>query len=191
MNLNYSFYINSLKKILFFISFILILMTFLGRTVKQTSVNQLDYEFNILDNEQLVINPKFMGLDKKERPFQIFASHAKTINSNNSFYELNEPKGTINDFDGSKIIIESKKGEFDKNKQKVHLFKDVKLINSNGFNFKTQSAYIDLTSNDVFGNKKIIGQNDQGKIFAEGFKITEQGNKIIFIGKTNLFIDKE
>ena len=133
-------------------------MTFLGRSVKQPIISQLNYELNVEDNEQIVINPKFFGLDKKERPFQIFASQARTFDSNNSFYKLDEPKGTLNDNEGSKILIESLKGEFDKNQQKVHLFKNVKLINSNGLNFKTQSAYIDLTSNEIFGNfsEKII-----------------------------------
>ncbi|MAI83977.1 MAG: LPS export ABC transporter periplasmic protein LptC [Rickettsiales bacterium] len=191
MSINYSFCINSLKIILFCISFILIIMTFLGRSVKQPIISQLNYELNVEDNEQIVINPKFFGLDKKERPFQIFASQARTFDSNNSFYKLDEPKGTLNDNEGSKILIESLKGEFDKNQQKVHLFKNVKLINSNGLNFKTQSAYIDLTSNEIFGNKKIMGQNQQGKIIAEGFKITEQGSKIFFTGKTNLIIKKK
>ena len=70
----------------------------------------------------------------------------------------------------------------------LFLFNDVRFENEIGYKFSTEDAYINLNSNEVFGDKKIRGFNDEGEINSEGFKIIDQGNKIIFFGKAKLVI---
>ena len=191
MSLDYSFYINTLKKVLFVISFVLLVLMFLNRTVQKfTEITSKD-NFNTGQEEQIVIEPKFIGLDKNKKPFTIRAEKAKKTKSNENLYELDTPSGEITDSSGNTIFLKSSKGEFDQNNQKIFLFKDVELTREDGLLFKTDRAMIDLNTNDIFGDTEVSGKNKRGKIFSSGFSITEKGNKILFQGKTNLLIKQK
>jgi len=191
MSLDYSFYINTLKKVLFIISFVLLVLMFLNKTVQKfTEITSKD-NFNTDQEEQIVIEPKFIGLDKNKKPFTIRAEKAKKTKSNENLYRLEMPSGEIKDNSGNTIFLKSSKGEFNQNSQEIFLFKDVELTREDGLLFETEEAMIDLKTNDIFGKKKVSGKNKEGKIFSSGFSITEEGNKILFKGKTNLLIKQK
>lgn len=188
MKLNYSFYIKSLKNFLFFLSFSLVVLIFFNKTLKVNSNSEIKYDFKISENEQIVIDPKFIGIDKKERPFKIQALQAVKTIENKDLFLLEKPSGEIKNTNGGKTMVKSLKGKFDQKNQKVYLFNKVELANIDGLVFKTESAQIDLESNEIVGKEKIFGENNEGKISSEGFEITDQGNKVIFTGKANLLI---
>ena len=191
MSLDYSFYINTLKKVLFIISFVLLVLMFLNKTVQKfTEITSKD-NFNTDQEEQIVIEPKFIGLDKNKKPFTIRAEKAKKTRSNENLYRLEMPSGEIKDNSGNTIFLKSSKGEFNQNSQEIFLFKNVELTREDGLLFETEEAMIDLKTNDIFGKKNVSGKNKEGKIFSSGFSITEEGNKIFFKGKTNLLIKQK
>lgn len=191
MSLDYSFYINTLKKVLFIISFVLLVLMFLNKTVQKfTEITSKD-NFNTDQEEQIVIEPKFIGLDKNKKPFTIRAEKAKKTKSNENLYRLEMPSGEIKDNSGNTIFLKSLKGEFNQNSQEIFLFKNVELTREDGLLFETEEAMIDLKTNDIFGKKNVSGKNKEGKIFSSGFSITEEGNKILFKGKTNLLIKQK
>lgn len=191
MSLDYSFYINTLKKVLFIISFVLLVLMFLNKTVQEfTEITSKD-NFNTDQEEQIVIEPKFIGLDKNKKPFTIRAEKAKKTRSNENLYRLEMPSGEIKDNSGNTIFLKSSKGEFNQNSQEIFLFKNVELTREDGLLFETEEAMIDLKTNDIFGKKNVSGKNKEGKIFSSGFSITEEGNKILFKGKTNLLIKQK
>lgn len=191
MSLDYSFYINTLKKVLFIISFVLLVLMFLNKTVQKfTEITSKD-NFNTDQEEQIVIEPKFIGLDKNKKPFTIRAEKAKKTKSNENLYRLEMPSGEIKDNSGNTIFLKSSKGEFNQNSQEIFLFKNVELTREDGLLFETEEAMIDLKTNDIFGKKNVSGKNKEGKIFSSGFSITEEGNKILFKGKTNLLIKQK
>ena len=191
MSLDYSFYINTLKKVLFIISFVLLVLMFLNKTVQKfTEITSKD-NFNTDQEEQIVIEPKFIGLDKNKKPFTIRAEKAKKTKSNENLYQLEMPSGEIKDNSGNTIFLKSLKGEFNQNSQEIFLFKNVELTREDGLLFETEEAMIDLKTNDIFGKKNVSGKNKEGKIFSSGFSITEEGNKILFKGKTNLLIKQK
>lgn len=191
MSLDYSFYINTLKKVLFIISFVLLVLMFLNKTVQKfTEITSKD-NYNTDQEEQIVIEPKFIGLDKNKKPFTIRAEKAKKTRSNENLYRLEMPSGEIKDNSGNTIFLKSSKGEFNQNSQEIFLFKNVELTREDGLLFETEEAMIDLKTNDIFGKKNVSGKNKEGKIFSSGFSITEEGNKILFKGKTNLLIKQK
>lgn len=191
MSLDYSFYINTLKKVLFIISFVLLVLMFLNKTVQKfTEITSKD-NFNTDQEEQIVIEPKFIGLDKNKKPFTVRAEKAKKTKSNENLYQLEMPSGEIKDNSGNTIFLKSLKGEFNQNSQEIFLFKNVELTREDGLLFETEEAMIDLKTNDIFGKKNVSGKNKEGKIFSSGFSITEEGNKVFFKGKTNLLIKQK
>ena len=191
MSLDYSFYINTLKKVLFIISFVLLVLMFLNKTVQKFTETTSKENFNTNQEEQIVIEAKFIGLDKNKKPFTIRAEKAKKAKSNENLYRLEMPSGEIKDNSGNILFLKSMKGEFNQNSQEIFLFKNVELIREDGLLFETEEAMIDLKTNDIFGKKEVSGKNKEGKIFSSGFSITEEGNKILFKGKTNLLIEQK
>lgn len=161
---------------------------FVNKTVKKFNHKELNFDIVTTSEEQVVISPKFIGLDKNKKPFTIRAEKAKKDSNNENLYKLDMPSGEIINSEGKKIFIESKYGNFDQKNQKIFLYENVKLNNIEGLSFKTQSANIDLNTNNIFGSSEIIGRNNKGNIRSKGFSITEEGNKIIFTGNTNLKI---
>ena len=71
------------------------------------------------------------------------------------------------------------------------MYDNVELKNTDGSVFKTNSATINLETNEIFGTEIISGISEKGNIVSEGFNIFDEGNKIIFNGKTNLILKKQ
>lgn len=189
MSYDYSFYINSLKKILFFIAFALIVLTFLNRSIQKFTNLNNEYQFDSIKSDQVIIEPKFLGLNKNKKPFLVKAKKAEKINNQENVFKLQEPSSEMKDTKGTSFFLDSLQGEFDQNNQKIHLYQNVNLKNLEGLSFKTESAYIDLETNDIYGNVKTFGVNNNGEISSQGFKIKDQGNIITFKGPTNLIIN--
>lgn len=189
MSYDYSFYINSLKKILFFIAFALIVLTFLNRSIQKFTNLNNEYQFDSIKSDQVIIEPKFLGLNKNKKPFLVKAKKAEKINNQENVFKLQEPSSEMKDNKGTSFFLDSLQGEFDQNNQKIHLYQNVNLKNLEGLSFKTESAYIDLETNDIYGNVKTFGVNNNGEISSQGFKIKDQGNIITFKGPTNLIIN--
>ena len=188
---SYSFYINGLKKFLFIFSFFLIVLTFLNKSVDVFTDFNSNEKYNINEAEEVVINPKFLGLDKKKRPYEVLASKAQKVSHKDKTYYLHQPSGKIKSQNNKIIFLKSNKGTFDQINQTVYLYENVELKNSDGSVFKTNSATIDLETNEIFGTEIISGISEKGSIVSEGFNIFDEGNKIIFNGKTNLILKKQ
>ena len=189
MSYDYSFYINFLKKIFFFGAFALIVLTFLTKSIQKFTNLNNEYQFESNKSDQIIIEPKFLGLNKNKKPFLVKASKAEKISNQENVYKLQKPSGEMKDNKGTMFFLNSLEGEFDQNNQKIHLYENVYLKNLEGLSFKTESAYIDLETNDIYGNVKTFGFNNNGKISSQGFKIKDQGNIITFKGPTNLIIN--
>ena len=189
MSYDYSFYINFLKKIFFFGAFALIVLTFLTKSIQKFTNLNNEYQFESNKSDQIIIEPKFLGLNKNKKPFLVKASKAEKISNQENVYKLQKPSGEMKDNKGIMFFLNSLEGEFDQNNQKIHLYENVYLKNLEGLSFKTESAYIDLETNDIYGNVKTFGFNNNGKISSQGFKIKDQGNIITFKGPTNLIIN--
>jgi len=185
--INYTLYINLVKKTLWILSIVLIILIFFNKSLKIYLELDLKEEFNEIGSNQIIENPQFLSTDKKNRPFVLKAKKAKRKESTKNIFILDSPSGNLENNNGF-ITLKSMNGKFDQDKEMLFLFNDVRFENEIGYKFSTEDAYINLNSNEVFGDKKIRGFNDEGEINSEGFKIIDQGNKIIFFGKAKLVI---
>ena len=191
MSYDYSFCINFLKKILFFGAFALIVLTFLTKSIQKFTNLNNEYQFESNKSDQVIIEPKFLGLNKNKKPFLVKANKAEKLSNQENVYKLQKPSGEMKDNKGTMFFLNSLEGEFDQNNQKIHLYENVYLKNLEGLSFKTESAYIDLETNDIYGNVKTFGFNNNSKILSQGFNIKDQGNIITFKGPANLIINND
>ena len=67
---------------------------------------------------------------------------------------------------------------------------DVEFTNKNSLKFETSVAEFDFSKQILTGNKSVIGRKNDSTIKSEGFKIINKENKVIFIGKSYLTLNR-
>ena len=134
---------------------------------------------------QILKNPLFMGLDKKQQPFKISADKAIRYNVNENIFNLEEPTGEI-ETNSEKFFVFGNSGVFDNNKQTLVIKGEVEFTNKISMEFKTAEAKFDFKKQVLIGDKSVVGKKKDSTIKSQGFKIFNKENKIIFTGKSHL-----
>ncbi len=140
------------------------------------------------NQDKSMINPRYLGTDEKTKPFSVTADIAKNIMVDASVVELEMPKADITLPDGSWLVMTANTGVFDKIKKKLELRKKVNMFHDSGYEFRTSSADIDLSTGIAVGNKPVSGQGPFGSLKSEGFRLIDKGRIIQFTGKSKLIM---
>lgn len=135
--------------------------------------------------EDKVINPKLDSLDKKGRPFLIEAESANNLNDPKT--DFVKPSGHIQLEDGSTMTFTGEKGSYRKESDELEVFGNVHIQTDKGYDLKTEYMKLFPKQNTGEGHKPIHGIGPSGEtIEAEGFKISDKGDTIEFLGKTKI-----
>ena len=114
----------------------------------------------------------------------------KTIDLNDSLnfsYDILNPKFTINNIKQN-IAVSANEGNFiDSNK--ILLRKNVSF-KSNKFLIKSSEVYFNKKNQSAFSNKNSNFISNKTNISAEGFEITNKGDKILFNGQVKVILKK-
>ena len=135
-----------------------------------------------------MINPRFQGADKDKQTFSITADIAKNLLNADKSVELEMPKADISLDDGSWLVVTAKSGIYVRENETLTLNESVNLFHDSGYEFRTESADIDLTKGTASGSVPVEGQGPFGNLKAEGFRLVDKGKTIYFTGKSHLTI---
>ena len=135
-----------------------------------------------------MINPRFQGADKDRQTFSITADIAKNLLKSGKSIELEMPKADISLEDGSWLVLTAKSGVYVRQNETLTLNEQVNLFHDSGYEFRTESAVIDLTEGTASGTVPVAGQGPFGNVKAEGFRLVDKGKTIYFKGKSKLTI---
>ena len=107
--------------------------------------------------------------------------------SNNSIpnADISKPKFAINN-EKKKIYITANEGNFLNNNE--ILLKDNVRFKSNDFSIETQNVVFDRNKQTAESNTKSIFKSKNTTISSDGFNIHDNGNKIIFYGKSFIIL---
>ncbi|MBD22265.1 MAG: LPS export ABC transporter periplasmic protein LptC [Alphaproteobacteria bacterium] len=190
--MQYSIVIKFIKY--FFISISIVIFVFLAlKTIptkeKTDDVVSFDSE-KFSSASQILSNPLFMGLDKKKKPFKISALKATRFNDNQDEFNLENPKGEI-ETETEKFFMKGNYGVYNSKSQILKVEGNVNLTNMSSLEFITSEAFFDFKKELLFSNVSVTGKKDGSFITAEGFKILNKKNKIIFTGKSKLILNQK
>ncbi len=156
---------------------------FLKSTSQPKAIERILKENPQLENK--VIHPKLDSIDKKGRPFLIEAQYATNMNDNKT--EFTKPSGHIQLDDGSKMSFVGDRGYYYKQEEMMEIEDNVNVKTDKGYDLKTSYMKLFPKENSGEGDKPIHGTGPSGEtIEAEGFKITNKGDIIEFLGKTKI-----
>jgi lipopolysaccharide export system protein LptC len=131
---------------------------------------------------------KYDGLDNKGRPFSITADSASHLDGDDRHISLNRPLADITMSSGTYVALTANDGLLDRDADLLTLNGDVTLFHDNGLSFQTDSATIDLKAKTAEGNQVVEGQNGDGELTSQGFRVLDDGDTILFTGKAYMKI---
>lgn len=130
----------------------------------------------------------FEGRNKSDRVFSVTALSATEAAGNKDIVNLEEPQAQIELSDTSWIAVTAETGVFDRQRDWVDLSGAVTLYHDNGMTFVTDKAEIDLGNNDASSSVQVVGSDDRRILEAEGFELRENGDVVVFKGRSHLTI---
>lgn len=138
--------------------------------------------------EVTVNDVKYDGTDSRGRPFSITADSASHADGDDRHISLKKPLADITMASGAYVALTANDGVLDRDADIVTLNGDVTLFHDNGLSFQTDSATIDLKEKTAEGNDPVEGQNGDGELVSQGFRVLDDGDTILFTGKAYMKI---
>jgi len=138
-----------------------------------------------------MLNARFTGVDASRRPFTLTADTADQQDAKSPDIALNAPKADILLGNGAWVALTATKGNFNRESKLLELAGNVNLFHDSGYEFHTESAIFDLTAGDATGTEPVEGQGPFGHLKAEGFRIYNRGERVEFLGKSQLTINPD
>lgn len=133
-----------------------------------------------------MVQPRYAGIDRQNRPFVLTAEAAKQAPRSDDLVSLDGPKGDLTTLSGNWLEITADAGTYLPTPQLLDLFGDVELYQDRGNEFHTDSAHVDMANGTAEGHDPVDGHGPFGHVTAEGFQMYDRGDVLIFTGKTKL-----
>src|SRR5713101_7320564 len=138
--------------------------------------------------ELRMINPRYAGSDRLGRPFVVTATVGRQVPNRQDLMSLEAPRADVKTHRGADIAVTAATGIYQSQAQLLDLFGEVTLVHQNGTRFVTDSARVDVANNAAEGSDPIAGEGPSGDIKADGFRILDRGDTIIFTGKSDMVL---
>jgi len=157
-----------------------------GQVVDPTLINNMPAEAP--KAEVTVDDVKYDGKDSKGRPYSITADSASHADGDDRHIALKKPLADIIMSTGAYVALTANDGVLDRDADIVTLNGDVTLFHDNGLSFQTDSATIHLKDKTAEGSDPVEGQNGDGELISQGFRVLDDGDTIVFTGKAYMKI---
>jgi lipopolysaccharide export system protein LptC len=138
--------------------------------------------------ELRMVNPRYAGLDRYNRPFAVTAAIGRQVPDRNDVMALEQPKAVMTVHGGASVMVTAATGVYQSQAQLLDLFEDVNLVHQDATRFVTQRAHLNLSDNTAEGHDPVEGHGPSGDITGEGFLILSKGDTIIFSGQSSLLL---
>jgi len=139
--------------------------------------------------ELKMVNPRYSGIDRHNRPYVVTATIGRQTPDRDDLMSLENPKADMDLRPGSTATVKAATGIYQAQAQLLDLFDDVNLLREDGTRFLTRSAHVDLTDNTAKGDEPIVGHGPSGDLTAQGFRILEKGDTVLFTGASDLVLN--
>jgi lipopolysaccharide export system protein LptC len=133
-----------------------------------------------------MVNARYAGLNKGHQPYLVTAQIAVQNKPGADLIHLSEPKGDITMKSGAWVALTAPKGEYRQQQELLDLMNGVTLFHDSGLEFNTPTAQINLKDSTAIGFDPVTGQGPAAHIKSKGFRVFDQGTRVIFTGKAHL-----
>jgi lipopolysaccharide export system protein LptC len=152
-------------------------------------VGTLVPRLNLSDARDLrMLNARVSGVDRQNRPYVVTADTARQLPGADGLIAMEGPKADMTLQSGVWLAVTADTGVYKSQSQLLDLFGQVNLFHDKGYEFVTDSAHVDMQAGTAEGDEKVRGQGIFGHVDAEGFRIYDQGDRVVFTGKSKMLL---
>jgi len=135
-----------------------------------------------------LVAPRYLGVDEQNRPYNVTATVA--VQRVENLVELEAPRADMLLNEGTAwVLLEAREGQFDRMRNHLDLAGQVTLWHDNGAMLVTEAAAIDLRANAAAGDRPVAAQGPFGTLAAQGFRLTDRGQIVLFTGRSRLVLE--
>jgi Lipopolysaccharide-assembly, LptC-related len=135
-----------------------------------------------------MLKPRYLGTDRLNRPFVVTAAVAHQVPDRQDLMSLEAPRADMKTHGGSDIVVTAATGMYQSPTQLLDAFGDVTLVHENGTRFVTDRARLDIAHNAAQGDDPIEGHGPSGDVKAQGFRIFDKGDTVLFTGRSDMLL---
>jgi lipopolysaccharide export system protein LptC len=150
------------------------------------------FGFPVIDlreaHELRMLNPRYAGVDRFNRPYVVTSAIGRQASNRDDLMSLERPRAEMTMHNGALVVVTAATAMYQSQAQLLDLFGDVNLVHENGTHFVTNTAHVDVAADSAMGNDPVTGHGPSGDITAQGFRVVDRGNTIVFTGKSNLLL---
>jgi lipopolysaccharide export system protein LptC len=150
------------------------------------------FGFPVIDlreaHELRMLNPRYAGVDRYNRPYVVTSAVGRQASNRDDLMSLERPRAEMTMHNGALVVVTAATAMYQSQPQLLDLFGDVNLVHENGTRFVTNTAHVDVAADSAVGNDAVTGHGPSGDITAQGFRVLDKGNTIVFTGKSNLLL---
>lgn len=141
-------------------------------------------ELTVSNDQPVMKNPRYEGVDAKNQPFTIRAKEAIQQDSQTVILKSISADMTLeNDL---WIALTAGAGTLKLDDSTMNLHQNAHLIASNGYEFLMPSAHVDMKSHRIESRETIHGQGPAGTIQAQRMTLLSDKSSILFEGNVKL-----
>ncbi len=84
------------------------------------------------------------------------------------------------------LIIEARKGIYDKDSMILYLEDQVNILSSAGYHFLTEFVQFDTKNGEALGKSPVAGYSPLGAVKSDGLRILDRGRAVVLTGRSRL-----
>lgn len=188
---SYSLFVSSMKVLLPALAIGLVLLVVAWpQLMPDVSRSGIDFAKIARDQAKTLnmLNARYSGVDESNQPFTVAADLATQQPDDENLVELQHPKADIRTNEGDLVALSARLGHYHREEEKLDLAGVVHLTHGDGFDITTESATVDLKEGSAAGDSPVTGQGPSGQLQSEGFRLSDNGQIIVFTGKSRLIV---
>ena len=135
-----------------------------------------------------MVNARYDGVDSQDQPFSVTAEVVTQIDRSADVIELQRPTADLTLSDGAWIALTADSGTYRRTADLLDLAGSVSLYHDRGFELHAASMRVDLNAGAATSDEPVRGHGPMGELNAEGLRVTERGDRILFTGRTRLLV---
>jgi lipopolysaccharide export system protein LptC len=137
-----------------------------------------------------LVNPRFVGRDKKGRAFVLTAKTATRDPKDYQRVLLDTPMLILDEEGDRPVRVSAKSGVYREDAKILNLAGGVKL-NGGDINFATASSVFNTATGELEGKGEIQGAGALGEIIAKSYGVYDKGERMVFKGGVHTRVESQ
>lgn len=132
--------------------------------------------------------PRYVGRTGDAEPYEVTAMSAYLDPTQPNQIYLDQLAADLATAGDLQMHLTAVKATYDRAREKLDLAGGIEVVTSDGYQFQTESAHINLRLGRVIGQRPVAGQGPAGQLSAERFAISDGGQLLRFDGRVKMLL---